>query len=310
MEQFLSDLTHVIRNGDMENTYKMAWARSIVESCVLEPTREKFSFDTLSKKIFGYYWNQTIFFDLEQCANTRKRPVVHQIVKDEVDFFRAVHGSKPAYFSRVEHNLSVPAEKISKALTKDVCWRFLKVGGNDYDLYDLDRKNRTILIHRPGLIREYADILFELINYRWTQKLEELNNSPKISMKVRGTDREKISRKSLFKFRKYLDVENPDHLCFVTGEKISDDELSIDHVIPWSYIFSDDIWNLVYVSKPMNSSKNGRIPIEASIAKLEGRNSKLSSLLNDRGWKDKHTDSLGMAIEKDFVRKNWVGSRG
>ena len=31
MEQYIKDLTYVIQNGEMENTYKMVWVRSIVE---------------------------------------------------------------------------------------------------------------------------------------------------------------------------------------------------------------------------------------------------------------------------------------
>ena len=51
------------------------------------------------------------------------------------------------------------------------------------------------------------------------------------------------------KFGKFIKMENPDMKCFISGEKIEIGELSIDHVIPWSYIYSDDLWNLVFVSK-------------------------------------------------------------
>ena len=69
MDQYIKDLTYVIQNGEMENTYKMVWVRSIVETCVLDPNVQEIQFDHLSKLIFGYYWNQTIYFDLEQSPN-------------------------------------------------------------------------------------------------------------------------------------------------------------------------------------------------------------------------------------------------
>ena len=56
MEQYIKDLTYVIQNGEMENTYKMVWIRSIVETCVLDPNAQEIQFDHLSKLIFGYYW--------------------------------------------------------------------------------------------------------------------------------------------------------------------------------------------------------------------------------------------------------------
>jgi len=310
MDPYIKDLSFVIQNCEMENTYKMVWIRSIVENCVLNPEQEIIHFDQLSPRIFGYYWNQTIFFDLEQGPNLSKRPEIHQIVIEEVSKYRDQFGHQPIFFSQIEDKIEIPISSVSSTLTKDVCWRFLKVGKVVFDLYDLDRQRRKIEIRRPDLICDYSDILFDLINYRWTQKLEEFNTSPRISKKVKGTDREKIRRKPLTKFRRYLDLENPDRLCFTTGVPIGDENLSIDHVIPWSYMFSDDLWNLVYVNKNENSSKGNRIPDEKMIQRLEDRNKRLLSAIADRPLSDKHVEELELAIEKDYVRKNWVGFKG
>ena len=309
MEQYIKDLTYVIQNGEMENTYKMVWIRSIVETCVLDPNVQEIQFDHLSKLIFGYYWNQTIYFDLEQSPNPLKRPVIYQIVKEEISEYRHKNGKQPVWFSGAENSVSIPVSKISTILSKDVCWRFPKVGKENFDLYDLDIKNRTIILHRTDLIREYANVLFDVINYRWTQKLEEFNHSPRISQKVRGTDRENIRRKSLAKFRKYLDLENPDHVCFHTGRKIKYENLSIDHVLPWSYLFSDNLWNLVYVDKSFNSSKGNIIPKEETIEKLENRNIHLLKSMEIEFPNTKVTDELKLSIETDLIRKSWVGCK-
>jgi 5-methylcytosine-specific restriction endonuclease McrA len=309
MEQYIKDLTYVIQNGEMENTYKMVWVRSIVETCVLDPNVQEIQFDHLSKLIFGYYWNQTIYFDLEQSPNPLKRPVIYQIVKEEISEYRHKNGKQPVWFSGAENSVSIPVSKISTILSKDVCWRFPKVGKENFDLYDLDIKSRTIILHRTDLIREYANVLFDVINYRWTQKLEEFNHSPRISQKVRGTDRENIRRKSLAKFRKYLDLENPDHVCFHTGRKIKYENLSIDHVLPWSYLFSDNLWNLVYVDKSFNSSKGNIIPKEETIEKLENRNIHLLKSMEIEFPNTKVTDELNLSIETDLIRKSWVGCK-
>ena len=309
MEQYIKDLTYVIQNGEMENTYKMVWVRSIVETCVLDPNVQEIQFDHLSKLIFGYYWNQTIYFDLEQSPNPLKRPVIYQIVKEEISEYRHKNGKQPVWFSGAENSVSIPLSKISTILSKDVCWRFPKVGKENFDLYDLDIKSRTIILHRTDLIREYANVLFDVINYRWTQKLEEFNHSPRISQKVRGTDRENIRRKSLAKFRKYLDLENPDHVCFHTGRKIKYENLSIDHVLPWSYLFSDNLWNLVYVDKSFNSSKGNIIPKEETIEKLENRNIHLLKSMEIEFPNTKVTDELNLSIETDLIRKSWVGCK-
>ena len=45
MGKYIRDLCEVIRDGDMENTYKMVWIRSLVETCVLEPSLKTIDFD-------------------------------------------------------------------------------------------------------------------------------------------------------------------------------------------------------------------------------------------------------------------------
>ena len=112
--------------------------------------------------------------------------------------------------------------------------------------------------------------------------------------------------------KEYLYLENPERRCFITGEKISDDE-SVDHVIPWSYLYSDDLWNLVLVKKGANSSKSNNIPGEELIKKLEKRNHRLLDILKeqklDRKIKNR-IEELELAINKDYVRTFWIGCRG
>ena len=70
-------------------------------------------------------------------------------------------------------------------------------------------------------------------------------------------------------------------------------------MLPWSYLYSDDLWNLVYVDKSRNSSKSNRIPDETQIEKLEVRNRRLFGLVQGGKFDDKHTDELGLSIEND-----------
>ncbi|WP_372453341.1 HNH endonuclease domain-containing protein [Priestia aryabhattai] len=66
--------------------------------------------------------------------------------------------------------------------------------------------------------------------------------------------------------------EDGQRKCFYCNEVIDDTDISVDHVIPWSYMFSDDLWNLVYCHKGENSHKSNRLPSEEDIIRLENRN--------------------------------------
>ena len=165
--------------------------------------------------------------------------------------------------------------------------------------------------YNPQLIKEHADILFQLINYRWTQKLEDIDGSPRIAKKIRGVDREETpKRASLTKFKTYLDTENPGRICFHSGRPIADDDIAIDHVIPWSYLYADNLWNLVYVDRTENSSKSNRIPNEATIERLESRNTTLLKMLKLQKNRNKHVAELEIAVERDYLKRFWIGCRG
>ena len=309
MNRYIIDLSTVIRDCIMTNTYKMAWIRSLVEISVKQPKRKNIHFSDLSPLIFKYYWNQSIYFNLNQGPNPLKKPEIHQMVIEEIKKYQDQYNYQPLFFSRIQNKINVDVNKINGILTQDVSWRFPKLGNKKFDFYDLNKENFCLRNHRPDLLRKYSDILFELINYKWVQKLEQFNSSPRISKKVNGTDRENIKRGNLSNFKKYLDLENPERKCFITNEIIEDDELSVDHVIPWSYLFSDDLWNLVYVKRSENSIKSNRIPSESMIEKLENRNKRLLILLK-HNKKDKHSEELKFAIEKDLVRNFWIGCKG
>ena len=247
---------------------------------------------------------------MEQSPNPQKRPEIYQRVVEEIGRYRSKFGYQPQWFSRIENKVNVPVKNISSVLVKDVCWRFPKVGNVTYDLYELDKRNRTVTPNEPEKIREHAHVLFDLINYRWTQKLEETDGSPRISKKIRGVERDKTPKRGNLKlFHKFLDIENPKKVCFLTGEKIIG-TTSVDHIIPWSYMYSDDLWNLVYVKPEENSSKSNRLPTEDLINKLNLRNKRLLKILINKEIKSKHLEELKISIERDYVKKYWTGFKG
>ena len=307
MTETLSHWFEVIKNCSVSNTYKMGWGKSIVECCFEDDSEEVIHFDEISMKMFKYYWNQTIFFDLQQGSNPNKPPTFVSYVKSKIEEYHSKYGFQPKEFERIEDKVDVDLKYLNRILTENVSYRFLEVGSKEYDLYELNTKERTIRVKNPQILKEYSDILFELINYRWVQILETYNSSPRISKKIKITDRGGVKRKPLGKFKKYLQLT--DKRCFISGEEF-DGDLSIDHLIPWSFMFSDDIWNLVFVKRGYNSSKSNRIVDESEIIKLEERNKKLLQRMKEKDMMDKNYSELEFSIKRNQLRKFWISFKG
>jgi hypothetical protein len=330
---FLNNWLYIIRNCNYDNSYKVAWAKAITEisldldyNTILaevdqdENKKVEISLTQIAEKVIRYYWEQTIFFNLQQSPNSIKPPKIVSVVKGLIsDYQVEKRSNQPVkwYRSNVEvickEQYQKAIKKIIEALKADVSYRFLRVEGNVIEgIYDYTQKSDKLYLDLDNLkqLKENSVIVFDAINYKWTQMLENFNHSPRISKKVKIIDEENVRRKPLTKFASYLDAENPDHICFICGKMIADESIAVDHVIPWSYLYSDDLWNLVYAHQRCNSSKSNVIPSEEIIQRLELRNTKMMDVFLLNGLKNKHISELEMANENRLVRKFWIGCQG
>jgi len=324
--QCLADFKLLIREADYDNTYKMAWAKAIVELSIAHKEDAvdilPITIREIAPLMIKYYWNQTIFFDLIQGSNLQKPPKLLQYTKDLIQVFYSLQGSyQPQVFEKAVLLLQSKAEatyektiaKAVAAIKENVAYRFTHLRGTDItSIYSYQEKANQLYLPKRNLIdlADNAQDLFDLINYRWSLILETFNSSPRINKKVRIIDERGIKRSPLERFDQFLDVENPNHICFVCGKKIEDEDLSRDHVIPWSYLFSDDLWNLVYVHKSCNSVKSNKIPTQEEIDKLKKRNGNLLKLLEQSGKTGKEVDELKVAIKHHLVDQFYIGCKG
>lgn len=335
MDSYIRQWQEVISNGAYDNTYKMAWARALVELVNSEQGQRdlmgnlEINFQEIAECFLRYYWDQTIYFELTQGPNPTKPPEVLQQVRALITTYQeAVHDSQPIWYNRVPFaSLGLLPEQqrairsISATLGKDVSFRFMNLYGKSYPLYDLHTGNGYVRLTDSQVtsLREYREFLYEIINYRWTQILEGFNHSPRISRKVRAISEQNVRRRSLKPYQKYLDMqwEGGQRFCFHCGEPIEEastnraEQISIDHVIPWSFMYSDDLWNLVYCHQGENASKSNRLPKEEDITKLEIRNRQLCETMKQQGKaRGKVFTELELAIQENYVRKFWIQFAG
>jgi hypothetical protein len=312
MNEYLERWLKVIDGMRNVNSYKLSWGRSLVELChSTECIEEKvvFSFDQISEHFLKYYWNQTYFFKLYQ-GPARTKPVIQQITEEMILLYQKKEDSTlPVWFDHAKVAFQKDPKQyqkyiseISKTMTQDVSWRFSIIDGQEIDLYKLDIDNRTVTFSQVQfqIVKDHAFVLSQLLNYRWAQLLEKFNQSPRIASKVKGMSDEQLRRNSLSRFKQALLKQFPDGVVrdFYTNDILDPNDISIDHVIPWSFMYSDDIWNLVITSKSRNSSKSNDKTTQDFIDKLKSRNIELENIVPESFKMD-----LLEAKEHDFVDK-------
>jgi len=319
---YIKNWLTIIEQMNNDNTYKLAWGRALVE-CVYFDDYEKennqifVSFDRIAFRMLKYYWNQLFFFNLKQSPYKDKDPVICQDTESLINLYKInTNSSIPiwfdeayAYFIKNEKDTFEKILKhISKTLHENVSWRFKKIPSDVLEIYDIKKKESLVLINQEDAksLKEYSTIISKLLNYKWAQLLEKFNYQPKIASKVNGISEAKLRRNNLTKYKEELlkEFEGKEIIDFYTGEPIAYEDISIDHVIPWSFMYSDDIWNLVITSKSVNSSKSNSIPSNEIIEKLKNRNSKLESLLSNS-----YKLSMEEAIKNNYVDKFYYESR-
>ena len=312
--KYINDWLEVIENMKNDNTYKLAWGRALIE-CIylnkykLNGKKVVIELNDIAKCIIKYYCNKDFFFNLKQSPYSIEEPTIVQIVKKLIKKYKELSQSNiPVWFDkaekRLESDLNKSIKRVVSILPENVSWRFKNINNKILDLYEYDYINRSKIVifnsSNVKMIKEYSFILSKLLSYKWAQLLEKYNYAPKIINKVNSISDSKLKRASLVKYKEELlkQFEKGKPVDFYSGKQLDLNDISVDHVIPWSFMYSDDIWNLVLTSKSYNSLKSNSTVSEEIIKKLKERNKMLVEHLSK-----KYKDELQQAIDNDLVDK-------
>lgn len=81
---------------------------------------------------------------------------------------------------------------------------------------------------------------------------------------------------SLSKYRKILLELNNSKKYFYCNGDLDDNNIHVDHFIPWSYVYDDELWNLVLSCTLCNLKKSDYLPSENNLIKIQNRNEKFN----------------------------------
>lgn len=253
-------------------TYKFVLIKSLLENLYNVNEELKLEYTALFGSFAKIYWNLVIHHDLNQINMVGKRAEVQNILL------------------MVQEKHQIPSELVFDRLSFDlqlhVISRVLKkckinvmgaiFGDTKGTIYDFDNRTETLRINSSfyAFMQRYQRVLTYLANYHlalFLEKFNEQGNTTGMLLKVENVSK----RSSLDPFYNVL-ASFYDNSCFYCGKSIKGRETAhVDHFIPWSFVQSDQLWNLVIACSPCNLSKSDKLPKDIYLENLMDRNKQL-----------------------------------
>lgn len=137
------------------------------------------------------------------------------------------------------------------------------INGQDGIMYVIEHNgpfNSRIIIDDLWMdyLKSNLGILIGWTDYNLITYLQRRNPTvPGISEKIYPPQERKLTAAT--KYWKHIITLGINRDIY-TGEELNLSAISIDHFVPWSYVASDELWNLIPTDKRINSSKSNNLP--------------------------------------------------
>lgn len=317
-EEYLTDeeiwriFTVVLSSKSVKSsTYKYALIKSLIENLYQVNDQFELTYDQLAYSFTKVYWNLIVKHDLVK-QNRGKNARVVTIIKD----IQAKH-QIPTDFSFDKLNAQVQVKLIAevKSTMKQNVFGAL-YGDTREKFYAFEHKSEYFKIN-PAVhqfMLKFQRLIVNLTNYHMAVMIEQLNEVPSINYLL-GKVESIARRSSLRPFEKVL-VNHFEQTCFYCSRSLEDGkrQVHVDHFIPWSFVQSDQLWNLVLSCNSCNSSKSDKLPEKSFLDNIIDRNKKLVVMEEDNitdlmtNYKDKKIILLYDYSIKNGFDRIWVPS--
>tara|TARA_Y100001936_G_scaffold208891_1_gene214659 strand:+ start:2946 stop:3968 length:1023 start_codon:yes stop_codon:yes gene_type:complete len=275
-KEFQNQFLHILTQGGKDSTYKFAFARFLLDYSK-DNDKPKVPFSTISEYFLEYYWHQICNTKIKQTRKDHiKKPEIKKLIKNEFDLdyysqtFDEIKKQEP---QKIQNCLDM----IRKKCFKDVTYAFQRLAnGTETKIFFkytpvgweekegraptpiLDFNSKIILNPKAiDFFRRFHATLSRVVILEWARFLESRNTGfPELISTIEA----QIPPRNLSTEKKYLSEFQKK--CFYCTKKLSnsDVEVHVEHVIPFSYLKHNQMWNLVLACKDCNMKKMASLP--------------------------------------------------
>lgn len=253
-------------------TYKFVLVKSILENLYNINEKLELTYNLLYTSFSKIYWNLVVHHNLNQINMIGKKA---EVQKTLIEIKEKYNIPNTYVFDKLSDNQQIEIiNKVKKKAKLNVMGAIY--GDTSGTIYDFDNKKEFIKINTSyySFMQRYQKVLSYLTNYQLAMLLEKYNQQGNITnllMKV-----ENVSRRSSLNEFYFLLSSIYNDKCFYCGKEIKKKaSIHVDHFIPWSFVQTDQLWNLVISCSSCNLAKNDKLAVEKYLYFLEDRNIEL-----------------------------------
>lgn len=259
----MDQVAALARDSNMSSSYKPALLKALIR-IVRGGGESPISLLQIGHEFVNLYWVQTVVFRLRQAATIVTEPEVVRRIRSTSD----LTGVRRLSQLQADSRLQLDCEMAS-ILKINVLDRFHRSAPNAMKpLYVWRSSDHFITSDEETLafLRMSGHALEMIANHWWARYLERVNMlAPLIIEKV---ERNGAERGSLAKYLKILRMTDRTQ-CFYCDRPIDGSETPhVDHVIPWSFLLSNPLWDLVLSCASCNLAKSDVLPDSRFLDKL------------------------------------------
>ncbi|WP_241494288.1 HNH endonuclease [Bacillus coahuilensis] len=234
------------------STYKYVLIKALIENLYQIDENFEVTYDQLAYSFTKVYWNLIVTHNLTQ-HNRGKNARVVTIIQ-EVQRNNSI--PREMIFDKLDSSLQVTLIGSIKSTMKINVFGAL-YGDTRGTFFAFDHKTEKLRFNPAvhAFMLNYQRLIIHLTNYHMAIMIEDLNEVPSINYLL-GKVESIAKRSSLQPFEKIL-LSHFEASCFYCGMALTGKkrETHVDHFIPWSFVQSDHIWNLVLSCHTCNSYK-------------------------------------------------------
>jgi hypothetical protein len=270
----INDVVALARDASMSSSYKPALLKAIVR-IVRRGSESHVALRTIGAEFVALFWVQTVVFRLRQAATVTSEPEVVRRIRSAAEL--AGVRSLSDLSSTTRERLDAEMARVLRINVLEAFHRSKPLAMGALYTWSKSDEFITISAESHAFISENAQTLESIANFWWAKYLERVNLlAPLVIEKV---ERDGAKRSSL---SRYLEIlrQTDEHRCFYCSRDLEESGkgIHVDHVIPWSFLLTDPLWDLVLSCAPCNLAKSDSLPDRKYLAELVKTNARRSRI--------------------------------